>query len=283
MKGTCRFNTIYLISSVPQGELNVAKRLEESAINETIILNPRLSVEIKEVPGKQELFAELESIAANTPKIMPLIHLDLHGNKDQFLCANGDIVNWAELGEKLRAINVACGLNLFVAVSACSGGYSSLCTQLVSPAPFFALCGPLEDISAGDLLDDYERFYRTLHSTGDCDKAIEALNERQSGLYLGVPAMYLFRLGWSHYTATYCSGELLRQRIERVVTSSLEIGFSKSNVSQLRKQARSFIKNPSRSFEKARDAYFMYDRHPENRIRFPFKYSDLVPDDSDAP
>ena len=145
----------------------------------------------------------------------------------------------------------------------------------MTPSPFFGLCGPLEEVSAGDLLDDYERFYRNIFETKNFDLAMEALNAHSSVPYHGVPTRYLFNLGWSHYTRTLCSGAALKERISSVVDMALARGFPKSNLSQLRKHARQFIGNPQASFEKARDIFFMYDQHPENRSRFPFAYEDL--------
>lgn len=183
-----------------------------------------------------------------------------------------------EIGEKLRKINIACGLNLFVVVSACHGGYAAMATQLMSASPFFALCGPLEEVSAGDLLDDYERFYRELFLSRDCNLALDALNNGSQTTYLGVPARYLFNLGWSHYTEKLCSGKALRERVERVVQQALDGGIPRSKISQLRKHARQFIRDPRHSFEEARDIFFMYDSYPENRNRFPFDYSELESD-----
>lgn len=226
MKATCRFNTVFLISSVKQGELNIARRLEESSLNEAAIRNQNLNVISMNFLSKEELLAELEKISAACPEALPLIHLDLHGNKDAFQCANGDLISWMEIGEKLRKINIACGLNLFVVVSACHGGYAAMATQLMSASPFFALCGPLEEVSAGDLLDDYERFYRELFLSRDCNLALDALNNGSQTTYLGVPARYLFNLGWSHYTEKLCSGKALRERVERVVQQALDGGIS---------------------------------------------------------
>lgn len=275
MTASCRFNTVYLISSVKPGELNVASRLEESSLSEAAIRNSELSILKKNVASKVELLQELDEIASKCPAALPLLHLDLHGSFDFFECANGDRVSWLEIGDQLRKINTACGLNLLVVVSACYGGYAALATQLMAPSPFFGLCGPLEEVSAGDLLDNYERFYRRIFQTKDFDLALEALNEHSSVPYHGVPTRYLFKLGWSHYVGTLCSGAALKERIANVVEKALASGFPKSNLSQLRKRARQFIGNPQASFEQARDIFFMYDEHPNNRLRFPFAYEDL--------
>ena len=275
MTASCRFNTVYLISSVKPGELNIASRLEESSLNEAAIRNTELTVVQRNVSSKEELLRELDRIAENCPTSLPLLHLDLHGNKDFFQCSNGDQASWIEIGDKLRSINEACGLNLVLAVSACHGGYAALATQLMTAAPFFALCGPLEEVSAGELLDDYERFYRNLFETKDFDSALDAMNEESSATYQGIPARYLFNLGWSHYIGTLCSGTALKERVEKVVQQAILSGTPKSDLSRIRKHVRQTLKNPMGHFDKARDIFFMYDLHPENRRRFPFKYSDL--------
>lgn len=275
MKATCRFNTIFLLSSLKPGELSVAKRLEESALNEAVFRNPGLKLIIRYPSSKDEFLRELDEIASACPTLLPLIHLDLHGNKDYLECASGEHVTRNEIGEKFRAINTACGLNLFVAISACQGGYVALAAHLMSPCPFFALCGPLQDVEAGELLDDYERFYRKLFETKNCDIALDELNNGSDVNYLGVPARYLFNLGWTHYVSTQCGGEALRNRVEELVKKALENGYPKANISKLRKEARQLISDPRQSFEKARDIFFMCDIYPENKLRFPFEYSDL--------
>lgn len=271
-----KFNTIYLISSVKTGEMNIASRLEESSLNEATIKNPELSTVKKNVTSKCEFLGELEKIAENCSSTLPLLHIDLHGHKNFFECANGEQISWFDLGEKLRKINVACGLNLIVIVSACYGGYASLAAQLTVPSPFSYVCGPLNDINAGDLLDDYEHFYRILFQTKDLNSALNAINEQSSVEYYGVTTMYLFKLGWSNYIDNHCSGDALNKRIENIVQLVRANGFPESNLSHVRKNFRQFIKNPRDSFERYRDIFFMYDLHPENRERFPLKYEELA-------
>ena len=255
--------------------MNVASRLAESSLNEAAIRNSELNVVKKNVISKDEFFLELEKIATSCPPALPFLHVDLHGNKDFFQLSNGDQISWPELGDKLRQINIACGLNLVVAVSACYGGYASIATQLMSPAPFFSLCGPLQEVSAGILLNDYERFYQKLFETRNFDRSLDAMNQESPTRYEGISARYLFNLGWSHYIRTLCAGKALKERIENVVRMAIANGIPKSDLSRVRKHARQTISNPRVHFEQARDIFFLYNSHPENKHRFLFSYDDL--------
>ena len=171
-------NKLWVIESLPSGELRTGKNLFDNQLDKAKQVQKDLVVEFAEPITKAELLEVLEKIRNEALNgILPMIHFECHGCEDGLGTASGELVEWDEIREILIEINRSTKLNLMIVIAACNGAYLiKVCTKLEA-APFWAIIGPEVEVSAGHIQDNFGRFYESLFSDLNGDKAMNILNE----------------------------------------------------------------------------------------------------------
>jgi hypothetical protein len=115
-------------------------------------IHPDLELAYEQPGTKEELLQLLRRIRdeVRTEELYPMIHFECHGCRDGLGVANGQLVTWSELREILIEINHSCMLNLVVVLAACNGAHLIKVASKLDRAPFWAIIGPAEEITAGD-------------------------------------------------------------------------------------------------------------------------------------
>lgn len=130
---------------------------------------------------QQVVLEDLRGPSSQDPDVpMPVVHLATHGGPD---CADFRFgpVWWAELARVLDHVSDhTCELG--VVASMCFGAYGR---QMLAYAndPFDFLVGPTVTLNAGELLQAWTRFYRTLARNGDPVEGIQAIRDPRFVLY----------------------------------------------------------------------------------------------------
>lgn len=268
-----RFNQILVVDSIPTGEFNTAKRLFEDLKTYASAYSPSPAVHYARVESGDELIQCISMCRkdADEQDIIPMLHIECHGDEDGFQFADGSLADWDELKLPITELNVATRLNLLIAVAACTGGALGKVVRMSDRAPFWGLIGPTKTLTAATLERAYRALYLTLLSTKSPAKAVEAMDAAtEPGLFWRTTSQGLFEKGWAGYKREYCSAEALEVRAKRM-RERLEKLSDKSPPSVADFKNR-LVNHEPKAFERFRATFFMYDLFPEHSSRFPVEY-----------
>jgi hypothetical protein len=185
-----------------------------------------------------ELLAALKALtdSALSQGVRPILHLDMHGDKDAGLMIGSRFLDWETLGHAIRDLNAATGNKLLVVGGACYALSAISTIDLHRSTPFFALLAPEGEVQIGLLEDRIVRFYSELFETGSLDQAFE---------HLGEPFRYIhcekvLFIVLARYLKQGLMGSALSERRERLLTEVFLAGADKSP--EALRQARASIK-----------------------------------------
>lgn len=262
-----RFNKILVIDSIPEGEINTAKRLYEDIETYANAYQDSPVPEYIRIESGEELIrvlSECQKLAISND-IYPMLHIECHGNEDGFQFANGSILDWRELKIPLTDLNEAMRLNLMIAVAACVGAALAKVIRMGDKAPFWGLIGPTDLASPSELEGPYRALYQTLIKDKSPEKAIAAFEQAAKlGLFWRTTAQGLFEKVWALYKEEYCNETILEERITRMQLKAPHLD---------RAKLKELLQNHEPvAFERYRSNYFMCDKYPEHVERFPVEY-----------
>jgi len=268
-----RFNQILVVDSIPAGDLNTAKRLMEDLGSYSVAYAPSPPVKYVRVETGDELIEQINTCRKDALEqdIIPMLHIECHGDEDGFQFADGSLADWEELKLPITELNVATGLNLMIAVAACTGGALAKVLRMSDRAPFWGLIGPTKTVTPTALEKAYRALYLTLLSTKSPAEAVKAMDEAtEPGLFWRTTAQGLFEKGWTGYKKEYCTPTALDLRAKRMQERFIQLSEkSPPNLEELRAR---LVEHEPKAFERYRASFFMYDLFPEHQARFPVQY-----------
>jgi len=270
------FYRIHILQSLPEGEWNTGLHLLRFLED---LPDTHGHLQFEKVQTKQEMFGALGNIKDTLMATgqIPLVHLEAHGNPDGLRLSSGEFVEWHDLRASLTDINVRCQLNLFIALSACSGEILVSMIRLSEPAPFWGCIGPRSEELSGTLHDSFKAFYHRLLESGDFRAALDAAG---AGLPTGKrtltfwPAEFFFVAAFREYLIQQCGEEKLKERAEWIAQELKKTGQNVS--SEIKKSIAADLANHEHYFNKYRGEFLMLDRYPHNAGRFTANYSHLA-------
>lgn len=268
-----RFNHILVVDSIPTGEPNTAKRLFEGLMTYASAYSPSPTVQYLRVESGDEFIQCILKCrrSADEQDIIPMLHIECHGDEDGFQFADGSLADWEELKLPITELNVATRLNLMIAVAACTGGALAKVVRISDRAPFWGLIGPTRTLTPGEIERAYSALYLTLLSTKSPAKAVEAMDTAtEPGLFWRTTSQGLFEKVWAGYKKEYCNAEALefrakrmRERLEQLSDKALP------TTAELKSQ---LVNHEPKAFERFRSTFFMCDLVPEHSSRFRVEY-----------
>ncbi len=269
-----RFNQILVVDSIPAGQYNTAKRLFEDIVSHAKACSPSPTVRYLRVACADELIQCILKCRkdADEQDIIPMLHIECHGNEDGFEFADGSFANWEMLKPALIELNIATCLNLLITVAACTGGALAKVISIDDRAPFWGLIAPTKTLTDRDLENAYRALYLTLLSTKSPTAAVQAMDAATiPGQFWRTTSQDLFEKIWANYKADYCNAEALVIRLKRIkgLLEQTSEG-SVSTMSELKDQLKS---REPKIFEQFRNVFFMYDLFPGHTNRFPIEYT----------
>ncbi|MBF0250386.1 MAG: hypothetical protein HQL35_07150 [Alphaproteobacteria bacterium] len=243
-------NVIAILDGVPSTELQTGRQLNENLLDAK---QGKLVPEILyyRIDDGAELFTVLENIETLCIKqgVKPIIHIEAHGGKS---CGIGvgdgqDIIDWSQLVEAFRKINVACGNNLGVVMAACHGLYAISPLHIAEPCPYYFLIGAEEVVLAGQIDAVMFPFYKKLHSTGRLNSAMDLLDDKFKQFH----AEKFFCISFGKYLLNSCIGKKGRDRRERLITeyfSQSNVPRTTTNLAAIRRSIKKSMKSTQTSF-----------------------------------
>ncbi len=277
------FNSIYVIESLAQGELKTGRDLFEGVIYPAASRLGDIHAEFASVNTKEQLLNLLAQVAyaAQTANHNPIVHIEAHGGPDGILLADGTRVAWQDLVPAFIDINVACHNNLIVVAVSCFGWNLTASLMPSDRAPVFMLIGPLEPMSAGDLLDATRLFYEALMAMPDVNSALQVMNAPHAfsewPIRLGTAEILYCRV-FRTYIEEHASPDVLRKRENDLVakiTRARSLNLLQS--AELRAQARHDLADHQTAYYRHRHKFLMLDLYPEDSARFGLTYEMCIP------
>ena len=275
------FNKLWVIESLPDGELKTGKNLVENQLENAKKMHPDLEIAFEQPVTKAELFDILDKIKNEASKgSYPMIHFECHGCEDGLGMASGELVEWDELREHFIEINYSCQLNLMIVVAACNGAHLIKVSTKLDAAPFWAIIGPEVEVPAGDIQDNFGEFYKSFFTNLDSGKAISVLNQgksRSERQYHFLSAVGLFSRAYLKYYKSHCIGKGKKERIEALTSQAMQNpDVKRHGVNWARKQIKKGLAAEDQHFKKIKNRFFFLERYPENRNRFMISREEII-------
>jgi len=119
----------------------------------------------------------LKEAMAERPGFLPLIHISAHGNSDGIQLSDGYVMQWVDLKEYLRPVNLALGGSLVVCMSSCEGyaGIRMAMHKEETDLPYLALVGCAAKPVWGETAVGFSTLYHQLWRGEHIATAVEAM------------------------------------------------------------------------------------------------------------
>ncbi len=282
------WSAIWVIESIPNGELRTGKELYEGTLQPWVWKNTRPEsaprIEYVPVEGEADFFDALDRIindVRNTGRV-PILHVECHGDENGLRLRNEDRVEYDKLTPRLRDLNRLTRHNLFVVMSACYGLHLMSIIKPTDRAPVWGLCGPPDKIPAGQLLDGYRAFYSVLLQGSGVNAARAAMNAAVPSLKehsVFINAEYIFAWVFRHYLAEMCSEDAVSRRVADINLQVKARGLKPRAIDAGAAMARREMTDPASQkaiFEERKRNFFYADLYPENAERLNVSFEKML-------
>ncbi|TCC98448.1 hypothetical protein [Pedobacter hiemivivus] len=189
-----KYNGVVVIQSLPDNEPQTGKQLYDDTIarwcdkyeHGKYFYNPS---------SKKELLDVLNEVCNNVLKddLMPILHFELHGFKKGLELKNKEQILWHEFMDHCRLINIRTNNQLIITLASCWGSEIWRMIDITKPSPYWGYIGPKEEISSGDLMEDFSDFYDSLLTEQNLDNALKKLafnDRRHKYIYLHAKGIF---------------------------------------------------------------------------------------------
>lgn len=217
-----RFNTIYVIESLPRGESRTGKELHQHLKHLGFQVDG-LQSRYEEVNSRKAFVKLLHRVQQEIGKArIPFLHLEIHGNAKGLSFANGDDIEWEALHQHLRRLNVATQNNLVVSFAACRAAGTYFDIDPMMPAPFLGVIAPLANVSVEEVEEGFPAFFVELFRSFDLPAAVDALNQVASTpKFQLLHAEGFFEMLWGMLEGMYTNPVTYQQRIRETMSTAL--------------------------------------------------------------
>lgn len=268
------FNAIYVIQSLDVCEPRTGHSLFVGQI-EPLCKRNNVGSSYCEVSGKLGFLHSIRRIwkECETKSIFPIIHIEIHGNRDGLVLSSGEGVLWSEFIPLCKGINRASNNNLLLVMAVCDG-YQAIrnSSSIKDSCPFCTFIGPNSTVTVGEILKEFPKFYELLFQSGDIDQAYQRLTSGY-GIY---KCERVFLDCLVRYIREQCRGKPKKRRQERLLTEVIEnLDCRNASISELRTKIKELLQIENQDLEKYRRRFLMLDV-PGNEDRFSASIEDAV-------
>lgn len=234
--------------------------------------------------SKNEVFDALQRAKDEIPTHgVPIVHIEAHGSldRDGFIgpnVADDEIIEWHELRQPLRDLNVASDFNLMIVGAACLSAWILTAVEPYKPAPFLAVVAFNTTVYARTMLDSLSELYRCLFveklRLEDCvDRANRELASDERLGFTPVPV--LVRSAAKDLLGRHATRDAFMKYWEGMYLKSILVNGRRPTPLEL----KNFVdKAAPRQIEAMLSAMFLYDLFPQNKGRFGFNAEMLARD-----
>lgn len=230
-------------------------------------------------------YSTIEQIKSHTFNLsnFPHIHIECHGSHDGIQLKNGEKIVWEDLEMNFKEINGLSKNYLVVTMASCFGGHFSLSLlnnirfEENSRAPFYALIGPENPISYGELEDGFSSFFDSILTQEDLTFAVESLriNSKHEGKFIYMTCESIFKDAVDFFIKSsvnelYENEDILEARVKSIINMFEELNGVKALEHQYESTRISLksINLNEKILKRLRVQYFWIDKYPENNSRF---------------
>jgi hypothetical protein len=270
---SAHFSAVAVVESLAESDLKTGRQLHDDVAVQNAFHQHGLHVQFYKAPTSALFMSALQDIAKDAQAgTWPILHLECHGNESGVGLGDGSFLTWQQLKGPITSINVETRLNLLVVLAACRGGYFGSAISTTDRAPCWAIVGPTEEITSGEVLRSFGAFYSELLSTLSGDESLRALRRvaLNQGDFFFTTAIDLFRATWIKFLQTYGTSSALDDWADDLHQRALEMGRSGD-----RAEVRRRLGDWPSHFRKYWSTFFMVDLFPENGERFAMDHEDL--------
>jgi hypothetical protein len=273
-----RFNAIYILESLREGEPRTGRDLYENVISHHAAALDGIVARLFRVETKHQLAAALAQVtrAVHTAGRLPILHFEMHGYEAGIELADGSLMPWRDLVPLLGDINRASRMNLIVVAIACFGWRLMDSLMPNVRAPLFMLVGPPDTMTPSELLVATSDFYTSLLKHLDVNLALEAMNagvDYSAWRLKPGTAEILFCRAFRAFIAegnTFESTPEMENQIvaDAVKRQSLDI----IQAAAIREQVRRNLDDPRWWYNHLRTLFLWIDHWPDHDKRFGLDY-----------
>ncbi len=241
-KGSFKNNKILILDAIPDDELQTARYLEEE-IKDFIISQGEQSYCHREKLKDRGHFINFFKIILQECEadMLPLLHIEAHGDKSLGLQIGGDFIGWEELLDLCRPINSATKNNLGLILASCYGQETSKLINISKPCPFHFMIGPSDIVAAKEIRDRIPYFYKSVLENQNLNLALNYINPQFVLFY----SSEFFVRSMAIFFSKNRSNKNRSAIAEEIVTKALEKNENSRNTRRLaRKSAKHILKNP---------------------------------------
>lgn len=188
--------------------------------------------------------------------ILPVIHLEIHGKKNEGLnLKSNEVVTWESFYRDLQEINLLTHNNLMLTKGVCSGMDITKYIQIGSVAPYFCAIGSFYMIFSDDILIRYTDFYDEFLQFFDISKALKRLfyaNPNEENMFSFINAEALFCNVYKKYLTKDFGKEAVKRRWNDSLADYERMLGRMAN----RQERLAKMKQFGKELEKIKDKYF---------------------------
>ncbi|NGX85272.1 hypothetical protein [Aequorivita sp. KMM 9714] len=180
-------NHIAVIESLSD-ELKTGKELYEDCIRRNIDFKGKsISHRYHSVHSKDNFIEILKYYEINS-KYMEgglLFHLEMHGaeNKSGLVLSNGELIEWEELTNHFRPINISTCNKLFITMATCYGRYLCKGVNQFEKSPFSGFISASLSVQAGEIQEVFTYLFERLIDKGNIVEAYLVMEKLKSKFY----------------------------------------------------------------------------------------------------
>ncbi|WP_294963151.1 hypothetical protein [uncultured Flavobacterium sp.] len=149
--------------------------------------NIKMTHSFHNVEDKEALIEILKYYGANSPYIQGgiVIHLEIHGleNLEGLILKNRSIINWEEVSDLFREININTCNKLYVTMATCYGRYLYKGVDPKKKSPYSGYISASQEVTTGEVMEDFTLLFQSLIESSNLVKSYLELEEKGSNFY----------------------------------------------------------------------------------------------------
>lgn len=160
-----RLDSIYVIECVDKNETQnkSAKSLYDDIISKIKYKEPNIETQYYSIDSKKQFIDTLTNIKnKDIEDKTVLIHFYLHGSEKGLVANDNILINWEEIKDITREINIKTNNRLFLILANCYGSFFERNPNFKKKAPFNSIISSKYEEKVDGIYSLFEKFYNSL-------------------------------------------------------------------------------------------------------------------------
>lgn len=179
---------IVVIESLDDNEKKTGKELYDDCINKRIrLFDKTISHKFYSISTKEEMVNILNELSMVSDSFDDgiVIHLEMHGDSylKGLVLSEGTLINWTELANLFREINIGSCNKLYITMATCYGRYLYKGGDSSKKSPYSGYISASKEVNTGEILENFDVLFTDLIENGNIVKAYLELEKLKSKFY----------------------------------------------------------------------------------------------------